>query len=218
MRIVSHHIFLEWVLNLWRERTWRIWWPWVFFIQFYSPFGIPVANFRRSPSKSYPADCKFLIATHGAVLSEDWNSEFCLWWGFGKSLTYIRKSNRLGTKPCGTPAMGLILSERKPFTLAWITRKLESQRVILVGRSRIQILHLSPLCQTLSKTFSTSRKTATTCSPLLKLSITEWESLEEMIIGRLILFETWLTDTYLWSLCLPDKSVAFVQSPVRTVS
>ena len=41
-------------------------------------------------------------------------------------------------------------------TLTWITRptrKSESQRVILVGRSNWNILYLSPLCQTLSNGF-----------------------------------------------------------------
>ena len=113
--------------------------------------------------------------------SANWDLEFCLWWGFGKPLTYIRKSIGLRTQPCGTPAMALIWSERKPFTLTWITRptrKSESHRVILVGMSSMNILYLSPLCQTLSKAFSTWRKAATTCSPLLKLSITDWESLK----------------------------------------
>ena len=37
---------------------------------------------------------------------------------FGEVLvSHIRESNGLRTEPCGTPAMGLILSERKPFTL-----------------------------------------------------------------------------------------------------
>ena len=139
------------------------------------------ASFRRSFCKSFAANCTFLLAAHRAVSSGNWDFEFCLWWGFGKSLTYIIKSNGLRTEPCGTPTMGLILSERKPFTLTWITqptRKSESQCVILVGRSSIKILYLSPLCQTLSKAFSTSRKAATTCSPLLKLSITDWKSLK----------------------------------------
>ena len=124
-------------------------------------------SFRRSFCKRFAARCTFLLAAQRAVSSANWDFEFCLWWGFGKWLTYIRKSNGLSTEPCGTPAMGLILSERKPFTLTWIirpTRKSESQRVILVGRSSIKILYLSPLCQTLSKAFSTSRKAATTCS------------------------------------------------------
>ena len=139
------------------------------------------ASFRRSLRKSFAANCTFLLAAHSAVSSANWDFEFCLCCGFGKSLTYIRKSNGLSTEPCGTPATGLILSERKPFTLTWITRptrKSESQRVILVGRSSMKILYLSPLCQTLSKAFSTSRKAATTCSALLKLSITDWESLK----------------------------------------
>ena len=120
------------------------------------------------------------VVAHRAVSSANWDFEFCLWWGFGKSLTYIRKKNELRTERFGTPAMGLILSERKPFTLTWITRstrKSESQRVILVGRSSMKILYLSPLCQTLSKALSTSRKAAITCSPLMKLSM-DWESLK----------------------------------------
>ena len=133
------------------------------------------------PYKSFTANCTFLIAAHRAVSSGNWDFEFCLWWGFGKSLTYIRKSNGLRTEPCGTPGMGLILSERKPFTLTWLsrtTRKSESQHVTLVGRSSMKILYLSPLCQTLSKAFSTSRKAATTRSSLLKLSITDRKSLK----------------------------------------
>ena len=72
------------------------------------------------------------------------------------------------SEPCGTPALGLIWLNKKPFTLTCITqitRKCESQLVILVGRSSMNILYLSPLCQTLLKASST-------CSPLLKLSIT----------------------------------------------
>ena len=58
------------------------------------------------------------------------------------------------------------------------TRKTESQHVILVGRSNWNILYLSPLCQTLSKAFSTSRKAATTFSSLLKLFIMDWDNLK----------------------------------------
>ena len=64
------------------------------------------ANFRRSLCKSVPANCTFLLAAHRAVLSVNWDFEFCLWWGFGKSLIYIIKSSGLRTEPCGTPAMG----------------------------------------------------------------------------------------------------------------
>ena len=46
-----------------------------------------------------------------------WDSEFCLWCGFGRSLTKIRKSNGLRTEPCGTPALGLIWLDKNPFTL-----------------------------------------------------------------------------------------------------
>ena len=48
---------------------------------------------------------------------------------------------------------------------------------ILVERSNWNVLYLSPLCQTLSNSFSTSRKAATTCSPLFKLSMMDWDSL-----------------------------------------
>ena len=58
------------------------------------------------------------------------------------------------------------------------TKKSESKRVILVGGSNWKTLNLSPLCQTLSKAFTTSRKAATTCSPLLKLSMMDWDSLK----------------------------------------
>ena len=73
-----------------------------------------------------------------------------------------------------TPALGLIWLDRRPFMLTCITqttKKSESQRVILVGRSSWKISYLSPLCQTLSNAFST------TCSPLLKLSMMDWDSL-----------------------------------------
>ena len=69
---------------------------------------------------------------------------------------------------------GLIWLDRKSFMLTCMSRpirKSESQRVILVGRSNWKILYLSSLCQTLSKAFLTSRKAATTCFPLLKLSM-----------------------------------------------
>ena len=85
------------------------------------------------------------------------------------------------TEPCGTPVLGLIWLDKKLFTLTCMsrpTRKSENQRVILVGRSNWKILNLSPLCQTLSKAFSTSRKATTTCSPLLKLSMMDWDSLK----------------------------------------
>ena len=88
------------------------------------------------------------------------------------------KSNGLRTEPCGTPALGFIWLDKKPFTLTCITRptkKSESQRVILVRRSNWNILCLSPLCQALSNAFSTSGKAATPCSPLLKVSMMDWD-------------------------------------------
>ena len=74
-------------------------------------------NFHRSLCKSFAANCTFLLAAHRAVSSANWDFQFCLWSGSGKLLTYIRKSNGLRIEPCGTSAMELILSDRKPFTL-----------------------------------------------------------------------------------------------------
>ena len=55
------------------------------------------------------------------------------------------------------------------------TRKSESHWVTFVGNQSWKILYLSPLCQTLSKVFSTSRRDAITCSLPLKLSITVYD-------------------------------------------
>ena len=96
-----------------------------------------------------------------------------------KSLMYIRKSNGLTTEPCVTPAMGLILSDKKPSKLTWITRPTrisDSQCGILMERSSTKILYQSSLHLTLSKAFSMSKNGANTCSLLLKLSVTDWES------------------------------------------
>ena len=86
-----------------------------------------------------------------------------------------------GQNPVVLLPWGLIWLDKKLFTLTCmsrLTRKSESQRVILVGRSNWKILNLSPLCQTFSKAFSTSRKAATTCSPLLKVSMMDWDGLK----------------------------------------
>ena len=66
-----------------------------------------------------------------------------------------------GQNPVESLFWGLFWLDKKPFTLTCITqptKKSESQRVILVGRSNWNILYLSPLCQTLSNAFSISRK------------------------------------------------------------
>ena len=97
-----------------------------------------------------------------------------------KVIDINQKNNGLRTEPSGTAASEFIWLDKKPFTLTCITRptkKSESQCVILVERSNWNILYLSLLCQTLSNAFSMSRKAATTCSPLLKLSMMDWDSL-----------------------------------------
>ena len=72
------------------------------------------ASFRRSLHKCFAGNCTFLLADHRAVSSANWNFEFCLWWGFGKSLTYIRKSNGLRTEPCGTLATAQVSYGKGP--------------------------------------------------------------------------------------------------------
>ena len=104
-----------------------------------------------------------------------------------------QESNGLRTEPCGTPALWFFgLIGNHSFKLTCITRpteKSESQCVILVGKSNWNILYLSPLCQTLSKAFSTSRKAATTCSPLLKLSMMDWNNLKRWSLVDLALLK-----------------------------
>ena len=87
-----------------------------------------------------------------------------------------------GQNPVVPRAMGPILSVGEKAIYVDLDNsanwKIGEPACYFSGRSSMKILYLSPLCQTLSKAFSTSRKAATTCSPLLKLSITDWESLK----------------------------------------
>ena len=46
-----------------------------------------IANFRRSCCKSFAAICMFRLNAHCAVSSANWDKEFCLWCGVGRSLT-----------------------------------------------------------------------------------------------------------------------------------
>ena len=151
-----------------------------------------IANFRRSCCKNLAAKRTFKLKAHCAVSSANWEREFRLWCGDSRSLTYIRKRDGLRTEPCGTPALGFIWLHKKQFTSTCITRPpkmSESQRVTLVGRSNWNILYLSPLCQTLSNAFSTSRKAAATCSPLLKLCMIDWDSLNRWSSVDLVLLK-----------------------------
>ena len=96
------------------------------------------------------------------------------------------------TEPCGTPALEFIWLDKKPLMLTCITqptRKSDSQCVIFVVRSNWNILYLSLLRQTLSNAFSTSRKAATTCSLLLKLSMMDWDNLNRWSSVNLALLE-----------------------------
>ena len=64
------------------------------------------AKFRRSCYKSFAAKRMFKLKAHCAVLSGNWDREFCLWcW---KIVDVNQESNRLRTEPCGTPALGFI--------------------------------------------------------------------------------------------------------------
>ena len=46
-----------------------------------------IANFRRSCCKSFAVICMFRLNAHCAVSSANWDREFCLWCGAGRSLT-----------------------------------------------------------------------------------------------------------------------------------
>ena len=59
----------------------------------------------------------------------------------------------------------------------------------LVFDLKLSILYLSPLCQTFSNAFSSSRKAATTCSHLLKLSMMDWDSLNRWPSVDLVLLK-----------------------------
>ena len=142
-----------------------------------------------------------------------------------KVIDVNQESNGLRTEPCGTPALGLIWLDKKLFTLTCMsrpTRKSESQRVILVERSNWEILYLNPLCHTLSKAFSTSRKAATTCSPLLKLSMMDWDSLKRWSsVGLAFLKPDWyllINPICSWwdlSLCSMTLSNSFIIELIR---
>ena len=92
-----------------------------------------------------------------------------------------QESNGLRTEPCGTPAFRVDLGREQTVDVDLYdtaNQKVREPTCHFAGKSSWNILYLSPLCQTLSKAFSTSRKTATTCSPQLKLSMTDWDSLK----------------------------------------
>ena len=133
----------------------------------------------------------FKLKAHCAVSSANWDRVLFVvrcW----KIVDVNQKSNGLMTEPCGTPALGFTWLDKKPFTLTcitWPTRKSESQRVSLVGRANWNTLYLSSLCQTFSNAFSTSRKAAITCSPLLKLSMMDWDSLNRQSSVDLVLLK-----------------------------
>ena len=46
-----------------------------------------IATFRRSCCKSFTAKHTFTLKAHSAASSANWDSEFCLWCGVGRSLT-----------------------------------------------------------------------------------------------------------------------------------
>ena len=65
------------------------------------------SSFRRSLRKSFSANYTFLLAANRAVLSANWDFEFCLWRGFGKSLKYIsRKALDSGQNHIWSPCNG----------------------------------------------------------------------------------------------------------------
>ena len=66
-----------------------------------------IAKFRRSCCKNFAAKRTFKLKAHCAASSVNWDRDFCLWCGVGRSLILIRKSNGFRTEPCGTPDLGL---------------------------------------------------------------------------------------------------------------
>ena len=81
---------------------------------------------------------------------------------------------------------------------------------------------LSLLCQTLSNAFSTSRKTATACSPLLKLSMMDWDSLNRwpsVDLARLkpdgCLFKNPIFSRWVLGLCSMTVSNSFIIELIR---
>ena len=82
---------------------------------------------------------------------------------YGWKVVDVNPENGFRTEPYETPALGFIWLEKKLFMLNCLirpTKKSESQRVILVGRSNWNILYLSPLCQTLPLSFFDVKKSS----------------------------------------------------------
>ena len=80
-----------------------------------------------------------------------------------KVIDINQESNGLRTEPCGTPTLGLIWLDKKLFTLTCMsqpTRKSESQRVILVGRSNWKILKLESTVPNIVKSFFDVKKSS----------------------------------------------------------
>ena len=59
-----------------------------------------IANFIRSCCKSFDVICMFRLKVHCAVSSANWDREFCLWYGVGRSVDVDQESNGLRTEPC----------------------------------------------------------------------------------------------------------------------
>ena len=99
---------------------------------------------------------------------------------------YIRKSNGLSTEPCGTPEMGLTLSERKPFTLTWITQP----TCHFGGEVKHKNFMPESIVPNIVKSFFYVKKRSHYMFPSVEAFHNGLGKPEEMIISRLILSET----------------------------
>ena len=75
-----------------------------------------IAKFRRSCCKHFDAKRTFKLKVHCA----NWEREFCLWCGVGRSLRSIKKVVDSAQNPVEPPALGFIWLDKKPFSLTCI--------------------------------------------------------------------------------------------------
>ena len=147
-----------------------------------------IAKFKRSCCKTFAAKRTFTLKAHCAVSSVNWDREFCLCCGVRRSLTSIRKSNGLRTEPCGTPALRLISVEEKLLMLTcmiWPTRKSESQRVILVGRSSLEYFIPESIVPNIVKSFFDVKKSSYYMISSVKASHDGLEQSKVVVISKL---------------------------------
>ena len=109
-----------------------------------------IVKFRRPCCKNFAAKRTFKLKAHCAVSSANWEREFCLWCGVGRSLRLISKSSGLRTEPYRTPALEFIWLDEKPLISVDLdytaNYKIRESTCHFGGSSNWNILYLSPLC------------------------------------------------------------------------